>query len=132
MTTQFPLLCQKTTLITALSLVLGPPLQLLERLNDVAVKVGEKKDFTCHAEGIPVPTFRWLVNGERQSSGVSSSLVSRGNAIGTKSTFTISKVAEINTGVVTCVALHERNGDIDVKTSTANLIVLSKLTLCET
>ena len=103
------------------------PLQLLSGLVNTAALVGEKLRLTCHAEGVPSPKFRWLVNGQQQEVGVTDSEVSRADAVSTESEYVVSEVEERHTGPVTCVALHERNGEIFTVSSTANLVVLSKL-----
>lgn len=102
------------------------PLQLSGSLTDVAVEVNTAARFTCGASGLPAPRFRWLLNGTEHTSGVTHTNHTRSSTVYVESTLVLPAVMETHTGPVTCVAYHERDGEIAMVASTANLIVLSK------
>lgn len=102
------------------------PLQMSETLSDVSVEVNATASFTCRASGLPAPRFRWLLKGTEHTGGVTSTNDTRSLTVDVESTLVLPAVAETDTGTVTCVAYHERNGQVVVEASTANLIVLSE------
>jgi len=105
------------------------PLQLESGVRSQVVKIGGQAEFTCSAIGLPTPTVKWLVKGVQQSSGVSiSNVVFRNTTIKATSSFSMSAIPESKTGQVTCVAVHERDGELESVASTANLVVLSEST----
>lgn len=95
-------------------------------LNDVSVEVNAEASFTCRANGVPAPRFTWLLNGTEHTAGITSTNTSLTSTVAVESTLILPAVTERNTGAVTCVAYHERNGQAVVVASTANLIVLSE------
>ena len=94
--------------------------------------VGDQVTFTCSASTVPAPTFRWLVRGEQQNVGITSTSELGAVTITTTSVLIMSDVSASSTGQVTCVALHQRAEDVVTVSSTANFIVLSEFhaTLC--
>ena len=96
-------------------------------LNSMSVNVGSRVTFMCQARGVPVPKFRWLLNGTEYINEVTSTPELRSTNIHVTSTFTIPRVNESHTGAVTCIAYHIKNGEVATVASTANLVALSEL-----
>ena len=107
---------------------LAAPLHMTRPLSarSTAAEVGAEVSFTCQANGIPAPAFRWSLNGSQLSAGVTTVTDVRTATIDATSTLVLPSVVETDTGSVTCVAFHEDAGDTVLATSSANLIVLSK------
>lgn len=94
---------------------------------DQSFEVNSAATFTCGASGLPVPKFRWLLNGVQFTTGVTSTNETRASTVHVDSTLTLASVSERDTGEVTCVAYSEgREGELVMVTSTANLVVLSE------
>ena len=98
-------------------------LQIISGLINSAVLIGGELKLTCLIEGVPAPDIIWIMNGQQQRRGVNNSLLTE---TGVRSMFVISEVTTGHAGLVTCVALHNRNGIIYTISSTANIIILSK------
>lgn len=92
----------------------------------MAVEVGEESTFSCLASGVPAPQFRWLLNGSEVSTGITSLNETRTSTVDVESSLVLPAVGVSDTGPVTCVAFHERDGQTYTVTSTANLVVLSE------
>lgn len=107
-------------------LSVAAPLELSEGLSDLSVEVGDEASLSCRASGVPVPMFRWLLDGTELSEGITSTNETRGRTVDVESTLVLSGVTEGHTGVVTCVAYHQQSGQVLMATSTANLVVLSE------
>ena len=83
--------------------------------------------FTCRANGIPAPSFRWLLNGTEHSDGVTTVQETSASTVEVESTLVLASVSEGDTCEVMCVAFHETNGTTVMSASTANLVVLSEI-----
>lgn len=94
-------------------------------LSSTADRVSADVSFMCQASGVPVPEFRWLLNGVQYTSGISTTSEVRATTVDVRSTLVLPSVVEQHTGTVTCVAFHN-NGSTVLVTSSANLVVLSK------
>ena len=100
---------------------------MTRRLSDKPFEVNSAATFTCGASGLPVPRFRWLLNGVQFTTGVTSTNETRTSTVHVESTLTLASVSERDAGEVTCVAYSERSGgELLMVTSTANLVVLSE------
>ena len=95
--------------------------------SNVAVEVNMEATFTCRANGIPAPSFRWLLNGTEHSDGVTTVQEISASTVEVESMLVLASVAEGHTCEVMCVAFHESNVQTVMAASTANLTVLSKL-----
>ena len=95
--------------------------------SNVEVEVNMEAAFTCRANGIPAPSFRWLLNGTEHSDGVTTVQETSASTVEVESTLVLASVSEGHAGTVICVAFHESNGQTVMAASTANLIVLSEL-----
>ena len=101
-------------------------LRLEEGVCSRSVAVNSMATFSCVASGIPAPQFKWLLNGSELSTGFSSTNETRIATVQVRSDLTLREVAENQTGPITCVAFHEREGQTVTVASTSNLVVLSK------
>ena len=95
------------------------------------METGRNATFTCHASGVPLPRIKWLLNGTEQHSGI----ISKRSGIAVESTLVLIQLTERHTGPVTCLAYQVQSVEMDpvqgaemnAVSSTANLIILSKL-----
>lgn len=108
------------------------PLEMTAKPMSVSAQPGSRAEFTCSASGVPAPELRWLVNGIERRSGVTNTPETRETTIHVTSTLGFPGVNVMDTGTVTCLALHSRNEETSTITATANLIVLSEILMCNT